>query len=202
MIIKASMNGARIGEVPITLHPDGRKAHRPHLKTFRDGWRTLRFFLLFSPKWLFFIPGLLLIVLGLIGYAVALPGLTIKGFNFDVHTLMFASLWLLCGYQAVVFAIFTKIFAINEGLMPMSRHVQTFSRIVTLERGLAASGIILIAGVALLLFAVELWRVSGFGLLDYAQTMRVVIPGATLTMLAVQTIFSSFFIALLNLQRR
>src|SRR6266704_3250191 len=97
MIIKASLRGERIAEVPITLHPDGRKAHKPHLKTFRDGWRTLRFFLLYSPRWLFLMPGLLMILLGLIGYAVALPGLRVRGVHFDAHTLLFASVAVLCG---------------------------------------------------------------------------------------------------------
>jgi len=202
MIIKASMNSAKISEVPITLHPDGRVAHRPHLKTFRDGWRTLRFFLLFSPRWLFFIPGLLLIALGILGYAVALPRLTIDRVTFDAHTLLFASMWLLCGYQLVVFAIFTKTFAINEGLMPMTRRVQTFYKLVTLERGLVFSMVMLLLGLTLLGFAVNQWRLAGFGNLDYSQTMRLVIPGATLTMLATQTLFSSFFISLLGLQRR
>ena len=202
MIIKARMHSARICEVPITLHPDGRKAHRPHLKTFRDGWRTLRFFLLFSPRWLFLMPGLFLIGLGLLGYAVALPRLTVGSLTFDAHTLLFASLWLMCGYQLVVFAAFTKTFAINVGLMPMTRRVQRFYKIVTLERGLIASFIMLLCGLCLLLAAVNQWRMAGFGRLDYSATMRVVIPGATLTMVAVQTMFSSFFISLLSLNRR
>src|ERR1700736_618372 len=202
MIIKASLNDEKIGEVPITLHPDGRIAHRPHLKTFRDGWRTLRFFLLFSPRWLFFVPGLLLIFLGVIGYAIALPGLTISGVAFSAHTLLFASLWLLCGYQIVVFAIFTRTFAINEGLLPRSPRAKSLFRIVTLERGLVASALVLLAGITLLAIAVNEWRLTGFGRLEYSQTMRVVIPGATLVMIAVQTIFSSFFISLLGLQRR
>jgi glycosyltransferase involved in cell wall biosynthesis len=202
MIIKATLQSARICEVPITLHPDGREAHRPHLKTFRDGWRTLRFFLLFSPRWLFLMPGLSLIGLGLIGYAIALPKLTINGITFDAHTLLFASLWLLCGYQLVVFAIFTKTFAINAGLMPMTQQVRQFFRVVTLERGLIASFVMLICGMTLLFLAVNRWRASGFGRLDYSETMRELIPGATLTMVAVQTIFSSFFVSLISLNQR
>ena len=202
MIIKASFANAKISEVPITLHPDGRITHRPHLKTFRDGWRTLRFFLLFSPRWLFFVPGMFLIFLGMLGYALALPSVTFKGLTFDAHTLLFASLWVLCGYQLVVFAVFTKTFAINEGLMPMTERVQAFFKIMTLERGLVASLVMLVFGVGLLLAAVNQWRLADFGRLDYSQTMRLVIPGATLTMAAVQTMFSSFFISLLGLQRR
>jgi glycosyltransferase involved in cell wall biosynthesis len=199
MIIKSRMHGARICEVPITLHPDGRKAHRPHLKTFRDGWRTLRFFLLFTPRWLFLVPGLVLIAMGLLGYALALPRLTMGGLTFDAHTLLFGSLWLMCGYQLVVFAVFTKTFAVNAGLMPMTGRVQRFYKIVNLERGLIVSLIMLIGGLGLLAAAINQWRLTGFGRLDYSETMRIVIPGATLTMVAVQTMFSSFFISLLSL---
>ena len=118
MIIKASLGGARMLDVPVTLHPDGRRVHAPHLRTFRDGWRTLRFFLLFSPRWLFLVPGAVLIALGLAGYALALPGMRIQGVTFDAHTLLFASLALICGYQSIIFAVFTKIFTIREGLLP------------------------------------------------------------------------------------
>jgi hypothetical protein len=114
MIIKASLLGARIGEVPITLHPDGRKQHPPHLKTFRDGWRTLRFFLLCTPRRLFLRPGLILLALGLAGYTVAMPGLTLGGMTFDAHTLLFASLAVICGYQSMLFAFIAKTFAISK----------------------------------------------------------------------------------------
>src|SRR5262249_40145956 len=113
MIIKASIYGARIAEVPITLWPDGRKSHPPHLRTLRDGWRTLRFYLMYCPRWLFYYPGIGAIVLGLIGYCIALPGLRIDRFAFDAHTLLFASLSILVGYQSTLFAILTKLFAIG-----------------------------------------------------------------------------------------
>ena len=113
MIIKSSLRGEKIAEVPITLHPDGRKTHGPHLRTFRDGWRTVRFFLMYSPRWLFLIPGLILVLLGLVGYGVALPGLSLGGVNFGAHTLLVASLAILLGYQSILFAIFTKTFAIT-----------------------------------------------------------------------------------------
>jgi glycosyltransferase involved in cell wall biosynthesis len=202
MIIKASLHGARITEVPITLHPDGRKAHAPHLKTFRDGWRTLRFFALFSPRWLYLFPGVLLFLIGVAGYALAMPRITIGNVGFDAHTLLFASLAIILGYQCFVFALFTKTFAVNEGLMPRDERLERFFKIVNLERGLIAALIVLCVGVGLLLWAVNEWRLAGFGHLDYSRTMRVVIPGALLTTLAVQTIFSSFFISLLGLQRR
>jgi Glycosyl transferase family 2 len=115
MIIKASLFRESMAEVPITLHKDGRKTHAPHLKTFRDGWRTLRFFLMYSPRWLFVGPGALLILLGLLGYSIAMPRTELWGVTFDAHTLLFASLAILCGYQSILFALFTKTFAIGEG---------------------------------------------------------------------------------------
>jgi glycosyltransferase involved in cell wall biosynthesis len=202
MIIKSSLTQARIDEVPITLHPDGRKAHPPHLKTVRDGWRTLRFFLLYTPRWLFMVPGALLMGLCLLGYALALPGFVIGGIAFDAHSLLFASLFGLCGYQTLLFAIFTKTFAISEQLLPEDPRFRRVMDAVTLERGLLASGVTLLLGVALLLLAIDQWRVVHFGRLDYAQTMRLVIPGASLTALAIQTMFASFFVSILHIKRR
>lgn len=202
MIIKSSLRGARIAEVPITLHPDGRKAHAPHLRTFRDGWRTLRFFLLFSPRWLFLVPGIGLALLGLLGYAVALPGVEAFGVIFDAHTLLFASLAIICGYQSAVFAVFTKVFAVSEGLMPPDTRLQRLARIVTLERGLAVSAVCMLAGLVLLALAVNKWRVQDFGNLDYANTMRLVVPGVTLTVIGFQTMLSSFFTSVLAMRRR
>lgn len=202
MIIKSSLYGAHMTEVPITLYPDGRKSHPPHLKTFRDGWRTLRFFLMYSPRWLFLYPGALLILLGLIGYGIAMPGVTIRGVQFDAHTLLFASLAILLGYQSILFAIFAKTFAISEGLLPENRRMTRFYEVVTLERGLLAGAGAFLFGCALLLGAVNQWRVHGFGHLDYAQTMRWVIPGVTLTALGFQTILGSFFVSILQMRRR
>jgi hypothetical protein len=202
MIIKASLYKEKIAEVPITLHPDGRKSHAPHLKTFHDGWRTLRFFLMYSPRWLFLIPGALLVLLGLIGYGVAMPGMTFKGMTFDAHTLLFASLAILCGYQAILFAIFTKVFAIGEGLMSEDRHLTRFFEVFNLERGLIAALGVLLIGLALLLAAINEWNLVDFGHLDYAQTMRLVVPGVTLTALGFQTTLSSFFVSILGMHRR
>ena len=202
MIIKSSLYREKIAEVPITLHRDGRTAHPPHLKTYRDGWRTLRFFLMYSPRWLFVIPGAILILLGMIGYAVAMPGLTIHGMTFDAHTLLFASLAILCGYQSVLFAIFSKTFAVSEGLMPEDPRLTRFFKVMYLERGLMLSGAGLLLGLGLLFAAVQEWRLASFGHLDYARTMRLVVPGATLTALSFQTILSSFFVSILGMRRR
>jgi glycosyltransferase involved in cell wall biosynthesis len=202
MIIKASLHGAHITEIPITLHPDGRKTHAPHLRTVRDGWRTLRFFLVFSPRWLFLVPGFVFALLGLAGYAVALPGLTLGGVTFDAHTLLFSSLAIMMGYQSVLFAICAKSFAISEGLLPKDPRIDWFFKVIYLERGLAIGALAFLAGLILLGVAVLQWRSAHFGRLDYAVTMRWVIPGATLTALGFQTVLSSFFVSILGMKRR
>ena len=202
MIIKASLSRAHIAEIPITLYPDGRTAHPPHLKTFRDGWRTLRFFLMYSPRWLFLMPGLFLMLLGCLGYGIAMPGLTFHGVTFDAHTLLFASLAILCGYQSVLFAIFTTTFAISQGLRPAEPATTRVMGWITLERGLLTSLLALGGGMALLLTAMHVWWRHHFGPLDYAHTMRLVIPGAMLTALGVQTMLSSFFLSILRMHRR
>jgi hypothetical protein len=202
MILKAGLFGVKISEVPITLHPDGRVKRAPHLRTISDGWRTLRLYLLFSPRWLFLYPGLLLIALGLAGYAVALPGLTVHGTTFDAHTLLFASLALLMGYQAVLFGIFAKTFAVNEGFLPENKNYQRFYQAMNLERGLMAGITAFALGLVLLLSAVAQWWAVDFGHLAYARTMRLVVPGVTLAALGFQTLLSSFLVSLLGLKRR
>jgi glycosyltransferase involved in cell wall biosynthesis len=202
MIIKSSIYGVKIAEVPITLHPDGRKSHAPHLKTFRDGWRTLRFFMMYSPRWLFLYPGALLILIGLLGYALAMPGITALGVTFDAHTLLFSSLSLLLGYQSILFAIFAKTFAISEGLLPENRRMTRFFEIVNLEKGLILGAAALAVGLVLLLIAINQWWSVAFGQLDYAKTMRFVVPGVTLTALGFQTVLSSFFGSILGMRRK
>jgi glycosyltransferase involved in cell wall biosynthesis len=202
MITKASIFHADVAEVPVTLHPDGRRAHPPHLRTFRDGWRTLRFFLLYSPRWLFLYPGTFLFAVGLVGYAVALPGVTLYGLHLDVHTLLFASLFLLVGFQSVLFWILAKTFAIGERLLPEDPRLMRFYQWIPLERGLMIGTTALLAGAVLLVQSVNQWRAAGFGDLDYAWTMRWVIPGVTLFVLGFQTIMSSFFASILGMRRR
>jgi len=202
MIIKASLRGEKIAEVPITLYPDKRTSHAPHLKTFRDGWRTFRYFLMCSPRWLFLVPGGVFIAFGLLGYLVAMPGLRIGHSTFDAHTLLFASLSILCGYQCILFAIFAKTFATPWGFLPPDRHLERFFEVVNLEKGLVVAALAVLAGGSLLLVAVWQWWLTGFGHLDYARTMRFVVPGATLVALGFQTVFSSFFVSLLGMRRK
>jgi Glycosyltransferases involved in cell wall biogenesis len=202
MVIKASLFGAKTAEIPVTLSPDGRTSHPPHLKTFRDGWRHLRFFLLFSPRWLFLMPGLALILAGAIGYALAMPRVTIGKMTFDVHTLLFASLAIICGYQSIAFALMTKVFAIVEGLLPEDPRLNRFFAVVNLESGLTIGALGMLIGLGLLGAAVHQWSVVDFGALNYEHTMRWVIPGVMLTALGFQTILSSFFASLMGMRRR
>lgn len=202
MIIKSSLFKADIAEVPITLHPDGRKAHAPHLRTFRDGWRTLRFFLVYSPTYLFQLPGIILLTLGLLAYALALPGASIGGAHLGPHTMLFGTLAILMGYQLLQFAVFSKTFAIEQGLMPADSTLTRFTQFFTLEKSLILGAGVFVLGAGLLGVALNQWRLTGFGPLNYAHTMRIVIPGVTMAALGFQTIASSFFLSVLKLARR
>ena len=197
MVIKASLKRMRITEVPVTLRPDGR-SRPPHLRTWRDGWRHLRFMLLFSPRWLFLYPGLLLFAAGMLISVALLPGpLRVAGLNLDIHTLLVAGFLSLLGYQLVLFAIFTKIFAIRSGFHPPYPPLERLGRYVTLEVGLAAGALMVLIGVVALVVAVASWSAVGFGSLNPSLTMREVIPAVVLLALGTQTIFASFFISIL-----
>jgi glycosyltransferase involved in cell wall biosynthesis len=202
MIIKSSLYGEDIVQAPITLHPDGRKNHPPHLKTFHDGWRTMRFFLMYSPRWLFLLPGAIAVLLGLIGYALALPAVRIHGVTFGAHTLLVATLSLQVGYQAIWFAIAAKVFAVSEGLLPEDPRIKGFFRFATLERCLIAGALTFLSGIGLIAWMAERWAAAGWGPLDYASTMRVVIPAVALGALGFQTIISTFFVSILGMKRR
>ena len=202
MMIKASLFNQRVHQIPITLSPDGRRTRRPHLRTFRDGWRTLRFFLIFSPRWLFWYSGWVLVALGSLGYLVALPGVTIRGITFDVHTLLVSSMAIQFGFQSLVFAVLTTTYAIRHGFRPSSPRIDRFFRIFTLERGAVAGLLAMSVGGVAIVAAFAIWYGTGFGRLDYPSTMRVVIPGATLITLGASLILNSFLCSMLGLDRR
>jgi glycosyltransferase involved in cell wall biosynthesis len=202
MVIKATLKQLKIAEVPVTLHKDGR-SRPPHLKPWRDGWRHLRFMLLFSPRWLFLAPGLLLSILGFI--AAAALSFTTFHFGrivFDVGTLVVACMAVIIGSQLVAFAFFTKVFAIAEGLLPDDPQFSRAFKFFTLEKGILAGLIILLAGIILLAHALWVWRQANYGSLDYAQNLRRLIPAATLIVLGIQSVFSSFFMSALGLKTR
>ena len=202
MLIKAALHGARFAEVPITLHPDGRRARRPHLRTFRDGWRTLRFYLLFSPRWLFLVPGIALMLAGWAAWWAAAAGVTVAGRALGVNSSLAGAMLLLCGYQSVLFALLTKAFAINEKLLPMDRRMDRFFRVVTMERGLALGGLGLLAGLGLLGWALVRWWGGEADPTAVRHTTTLALVGATLGTLGFQTVLFSFFASLLGMHRR
>ncbi len=202
IVVKASLLGLSIAEVPTSLFPDGR-SRAPHLRTWRDGWRHLRFLLLYSPRWLFLYPGIALMLLGtMLGLWLLPSPRTVGGVTFDVHTLVYAASFVLLGFQAIAFACFTKIFAISEGLLPPDPALDRMFRYVTLEVGLVIGGLLTVLGFAASVYAVTGWGTRHFGMLDYSHTMRIVIPASLFLMLGAQTIFASFFVSVLGLRRR
>ena len=201
MVIKSALSAERIAEVPITLRPD-RRSRRPHLRTFRDGWRHLRFYLMYSPRWLFLLPGIALGLLGILGYALAMPATRLGEAELDVNALLFSSLFVILGYQSILFAILTKAFAVAQGLLPSTRPVERFFEVFNLERGLVAGAILTLIGIGLLAAVLVHWLSTGFGPLDYRATLRLTIPGVMLTALGVQTLLFSFFASILGLRRR
>jgi glycosyltransferase involved in cell wall biosynthesis len=202
MVVKATLHGMRIAEVPTTLSPDGR-TRSPHLRSWRDGWRHLRFLLLYSPRWLFLYPGALLMLAGLMMMLWLVPGpKELGGVTFDVHTLLYGAAAIIIGFQLILFALFTKIFAISEGLLPEDARLNRAFRYVTLETGLIAGLLLIIAGLAGSIYAYWYWGQLSFGNLDPSQTMRVVIPAVTCLAVGCQTLFSSFFLSILGLKRR
>lgn len=202
MVVKATLQGLRIAEVPTTLSPDGR-SRPPHLRSWRDGWRHLRFLLLYSPRWLFLYPGLALMLVGLAAGAWILPApRSLGGVTLDVHTLLYSAAAVAVGFQSVVFAVFTKIYAIQEGLLPQDPRLARITRLVPLEVGLLAGAVLLALGAGGTVAAVWLWGAHDFGTLDPSQTLRLVIPAVLALILGFQTIFSSFFLSVLGLRRR
>jgi hypothetical protein len=200
MLIKSTLKGMRVTETPITLHPDGR-SRPPHLKPWRDGWRHLRFMLIYSPKWLFLVPGGALCALGVLGLAgLFLTPVMVGEVKFDTGMLMMASMLLIIGFQLVAFAFFTKTFAVAEGLLPENPGFTRLFKTFTLEKGVLAGAGFLAAGFIALAHAAWIWWRAGFGSIPYPDNMRRLIFAATLLVLGVQTISSSFFMSILGLK--
>lgn len=202
MVVKATLRDLRISEVPTTLAPDGR-SRPPHLRSWRDGWRHLRFMLLYSPRWLFLYPGLLLMAVGLLAGVWLLSGpQTVGDVRLDVHTLLYASLAIVVGFQSALFAAFTKVFAITEGLLPEDQRLSKIFRYATLEVGLVIGALLVLGGLGATVYAVSAWGERSFGDLNPVETLRIVIPAVTLLTLGCQIILSSFFLSILGLKRR
>ena len=202
MIIRSSLHNARIAEVPIKLHPDGRVAHAPHLKTFRDGWRTLRFFLFYSPRWLFLYPGALLVGVGLAVLAWLLPApRTVGSVTFDYNTLLFAAAAVMLGAQSVLFWIFAKVFAISEGLLNPDPRIERLLGLVSLEVGAALGAALFLVGIGTAAYALSDWRAHSFGELSASESLRLVIPAVLCMVIGLQGLLGSFFIGILRLRR-
>ena len=202
MVVKATLFNLRIAEIPTVLSPDGRD-RPPHLRTWRDGWRYLRFLLLYSPRWLFLYPGMGLFMLGVAVGAWLLPGpRTIGSVVFDYHTLLFGAMAILIGFQSINFAVFSKIFATSEGLLPEDLRLNRLYHYVTLEVGLATGALLILFGAGMWLFGLSYWRSHAFGPLDPDKTLRVVVPGFVSLTLGVQIVLSSFFLSVLGMRRR
>jgi len=200
IVVKASLLRMRIAEVPTTLVPDGRG--RPsHLRSWRDGWRHLRFLLLYSPRWLFTIPGLALFVAGgALGALLTFTPVRIGGVVFDTNTLLVCAMCTLVGFQLISFSVFAKAFAVRERLLPADEGTERFLKAARLEIGLLVGLGILALGLALLISAVLMWKEHAFGDLSYPDSLRVTIPSVTLIMLGLQVIFSSFLLGLFGLR--
>jgi glycosyltransferase involved in cell wall biosynthesis len=194
MVVKATLNKMQITEVPTTLSPDGR-SRPPHLRTWRDGWRHLRFLLLYSPRWLFLYPGIVLILTGLISTFWLL-------YSPRIHSLLYSATAIIIGFQIVIFALFTKVFAISEGLLPADKRLIKLGNYFNLETGLIAGFSLFLLGIIGSVIALIQWESASFGALEPAQTMRLVIPSVTAIALGLQMIFSSFFLSVLGLKRR
>ena len=202
MVVKATLLGLRIAEVPTTLSPDGR-SRPPHLRSWRDGWRHLRFMLLFSPGWLFLYPGLLLMIVGLgVGGWLLPEARQLGGATLDVNTLAYSALAVLLGFQSVLFAVFTRTFVSTQGLGPESRTLNKLYRYVTLETGLIVGGVLIVLGFTGSVAATFGWSEVDFGELNPSEVLRQVIPSVLAIALGFQIVLASFFLSVLGLKRR
>jgi glycosyltransferase involved in cell wall biosynthesis len=202
MVVKSSLAGLRLAEVPATLAPDGR-SRPPHLRTWRDGWRHLRFLLLYSPRWLFFYPGIFTFFAGVLLSIWLLPGpQTVGRWTFDVDTLTYSLGLVLIGAHISVFAVSARVFGTQEGFLPPNPKFQRIFNYINLEVGLLFGATLLLIGLAILVYALHIWRGTGFGDLSPQRMLRLTLPSATLVMLGVEAIFGSFFLSLLGMNRR
>jgi len=200
MIVKSKLNQLSITEVPTILYPDGR-TRKPHLNTWKDGWRHLRFLILYSPNWLFFYPGFFLMITGLIAsFLLLFNPLKIKDVIFDIHTLMYSSSLVLIGFQFMVFYALTKIFAIENGLLPKSKRYSKIFKYLNLEKGLIIGVLFLIVGFVLSVKGLNIWQTNNFGALEPTRTFRFIIPAVFTILLGVQIILFSFFFSILGLK--
>ena len=199
MIVKAGMYRLRITEVPTTLSPDGRD-RAPHLRWYRDGWRSLRFYLLMSPRWVFAIPGLILLLGGLLVSIVILPGpFSVGSIRFDYHTLLYSASAIVLGYQSLLLFAFAKLMAVESGLHPLRTRFWILEDRATLEWFVLIGAGLSLVGVVLGIVATGKWSLSGFGNLHPTVTIRLVICSVVFMLVGAQTALAGFFFGLMNL---
>ncbi len=198
MVVKATLANLRVAEVPTTLSPDGR-SRPPHLRSWRDGWRHLKFLLTFAPKWLFFYPGAALALVGVVLLAALLPGsVRIGSVTLGVHTLLFAAAGVVIGAQLMSFAVVARLFGVREKLWPTSPRIELARRLFSIDRTCVIGAAMLVGGIILAVAAVRGWAGTGFGNMDVEGTMRLAIPSVLLCALGVQALVTGFFTALLT----
>ncbi|PYX05661.1 MAG: dolichol-P-glucose synthetase [Acidobacteria bacterium] len=199
MIVKARLHDLRITEVPITLSPHGRD-RAPHLRWYRDGWRSLRFYLLMSPRWFFGIPGVILLVGGMIVSSLLLPGpLYVMSITFDYHTLMYSTSAIVLGYQSILLFVFAELMAVETGLHPVGSRFGFLQQRRTLERCMVIAITLAALGVVLGIIATRQWSLVRFGNLRPAVTIRLVSCSVLFLLLGGQTLLAGFFFGLMNL---
>jgi glycosyltransferase involved in cell wall biosynthesis len=202
MVIKAAVIGMNIVEVPTTLHKDGR-SRPPHLRPWRDGWRHLRFMLLFSPNWLFLYPGLSVMAAGLVigGVLLANP-VRFHGLQFSLGTLIYCVTMIEIGFQATWFALLSRAYAVQEGLLPKTKRSRASEHVLSLEKGIVIGMLLISAGVSLLVYAVSIWSRADFGSLNVNEIVRVVLTSSLAMSLGFQVLLSSFLLSTLRLNIR
>jgi glycosyltransferase involved in cell wall biosynthesis len=201
MVVKASLYGLRVVEVPTSLDRDGR-SRPPHLRSWHDGWRHLRFMLLYSPLWLFFVPGYLLTLLGCCGMILLLPGpVRIGGAAFDVNSLLYAGIAIVVGVQIMLFSIISKVFATCSGLLPQSVRVARLRAFLTLERGVCSSALLIVLGFAVSIIVLTHWQAASFGRLDESVTARLTVPAVTAVAVGFEGVFFSFLLSMIQIGR-
>jgi glycosyltransferase involved in cell wall biosynthesis len=202
MVVKATLAGLRIAEVPVTLRPDGR-SRAPHLRSWRDGWRHLRFMLLLTPRWLFLVPGSILALASLLAFLRLLEGpAQLGGIRLDTNSLLVAGLGLITGVQMLLFGLLAMSFSVREGLLPSTPLIRGLHRVRPVELGIGTGGVLALIGLGYLLYQVELWRRAGFGDLSYPESLRLVVPAVIAFALGAQLVFAGFTLAVLNLSRQ
>ncbi len=203
MVVKSTLFKVKITEVPTTLSKDGR-TRPPHLRTWRDGWRHLRFLLIYSPRWLFLYPGIFLMALGLIlGFFIMQGPLGLfQHVYFDTNTLLYAGAFTIIGFQAVTFGVFTRTYAVEAGFLPAKDSLERIIEKFSVEMGLIIGLIVFLAGLAGTFYSLYVWEQSHFGQLDYPKILRVVIPSVVSIIIGLQTVLSSFFLGVLSVNKK